>query len=311
MKVAHTLDESTRRALMAMAGNPEPARSASKVPPRSTPNRSPRQPRSPAASVETLAAQAGPAVASKSAAAAQRMAAAARRRRTTAPQTATKAPAAIAPLAPAPIAAENPRSARPPKKSSTRGGSAPVKPSSTAQPVRRTADASSRGRKPPPAHGQTASKEEPRDFPKNHHLLPSWIKRLPSVLQYDPSHFPRAVKEMSEQEREALRSEFRRELRLIQHGRLSTEASADASKQARFLLATLSGKAVSLPRARKRPPKLVSTTKPQKPAKKETESSWTPRLRAVRAYEPSPSKYRLPAYGTPVSGGLPSLGRRS
>lgn len=131
------------------------------------------------------------------------------------------------------------------------------------------------------------------------------------MLQYDPSHFPRAVKEMSEQEREALRSEFRRELRLIQHSRLSTEASADASKQARFLLATLSGKAVSLPRARKRPPKLVSTTKPQKPAKKETESSSTPRLRAVRAYKPSPSKYRLPAYGTPVSGGLPSLGRRS
>ena len=115
VKVAHALDESTRRALMAMAGTPEPKSADSKVPPRSAPKRSPRQHSSPAVSVETLAAQAGPAAASKSAAAAQRMVAAARRRRATAPQAATNAAAAVAPTIAAPVAAENPRSARPPQ----------------------------------------------------------------------------------------------------------------------------------------------------------------------------------------------------
>ena len=311
VKVAHALDESTRRALMAMAGTPEPKSADSKVPPRSAPKRSPRQHSSPAVSVETLAAQAGPAAASKSAAAAQRMVAAARRRRATAPQAATNAAAAVAPTIAAPVAAENPRSARPPKKSSTRSGSASVTPSSTTQSVRRTADASSRSETLPATHDQTASKQEPREIPKHRHLLPAWVKRLPTALQYDPSHFRQAVKEMSEQEREALRSEIRRELRLIQHGRLSAEASADASRQARFLLATLSGKVVPLSRARKRPPKLVSTSKPQKHTQDDPEASVTPRLRSVRTYKPSPSKYLLPAYGAPVSGGLPSLGSRS
>lgn len=296
---------------MAMAGNPEPTRSASKIPPRSAPNRSPRQSRSPAASAETLAAQAGPAVASKSAAAAQRMAAAARRRRTTAPKTTTGVAAPIAPPTAAPVAVEDLRSVPSPQTSPTRHASTSVAQSSTNQRVRRTADASSECRTPPPAQCQTASKERPREIPRNHHLLPAWIKRLPAALQYNPSYFRQAVQEMSEQEREALRSDIRRELRLIQHGRLSVEASADASAQARFLLATLSGKAVPLPRARKRTPKLVSSSKPQEPAKKDSEASSTPRLRSVRTYKQSPSKYLLPAYGAPVSGGLPSLGRRS
>ena len=264
VKVAHALDESTRRALMAMAGTPEPKSADSKVPPRSAPKRSPRQHSSPAVSVEILASHAGPAAASKSAAAAQKLAAAARRRRATAPQTTTTASAPIASSSAAPVTAEDLRPAR-----------------------------------------------SLREIPKNHHLLPGWVKRLPAALQYDPSQFRQAVKEMSEQEREALRSEIRREIRLIQHGRLSAEASANASRQARFLLATLSGKAVPLPRARKRSPKLVSTSKPQKPLEKDSESSSAPRLRSVRTYKPSPSKYLLPAYGAPVSGGLPSLGRRS
>lgn len=137
------------------------------------------------------------------------------------------------------------------------------------------------------------------------------VKRLPAALQYDPSRFRQAVKEMGEQERAALRSEIRRELRLIQNGRLSAEARADASAQARFLLATLSGKAVPIPHARKRPSKLTSTTKTQWHADEDPEATPTPRFRSVRTYGPSPSKYLLPAYGAPVSGGLPSLGRRS
>ena len=116
---------------------------------------------------------------------------------------------------------------------------------------------------------------------------------------------------MSELEQATLRSEIRRELRLIQNGRLSAEAKADASAQARFLLATLTGKAVPIPHARKRPSKLISTTKTQKHADEDPESAPAPRLRSVRTYRPSPSKYLLPAYGAPVSGGLPSLGRRS
>lgn len=303
VKIAHTLDESTRRALIAMAGNPGPTSAAPEALSRSTAKRSPRQHARPAVSRESRAAQTSPAVASKSAAAAQRMAAAAQRRRATMPSTAKTGSTPSSP----PAAPEDVRSERPPQKHPAGHAPAAVMPSQAIQPARRTATASPGGRAPVPARSQTARQGKSREVSN----LPAWVKRLPAALQYDPSRFRQAVKEMGEQERAALRSEIRRELRLIQNGRLSAEARADASAQARFLLATLSGKAVPIPHARKRPSKLTSTTKTQWHADEDPEPTPTPRFRSVRTYGPSPSKYLLPAYGAPVSGGLPSLGRRS
>lgn len=109
---------------------------------------------------------------------------------------------------------------------------------------------------------------------------------------------------MTEAERSSLRAQVRAELRLAAQGRYSTDARSAIEQQGRFLLAVLEGRAAMPPVPPSKRPRSQSAEKsPKEPA--------TVRLRAVRTYSPSPSKYLLPAYGAPVSGGLPSLGQRS
>lgn len=108
---------------------------------------------------------------------------------------------------------------------------------------------------------------------------------------------------MSETECTSLRRELRAELRLAARGRYSTEARSAIEKQGRFLLAVLDDRFVPPPAPRAKKPRLQSPKAPE-------ENPPTGRFRTVHTYSPSPSKYRLPAYGAPASGGLPSLGKR-
>lgn len=117
---------------------------------------------------------------------------------------------------------------------------------------------------------------------------------------------------MTERERLTLASEIRNELRKVTHGKLSSDAKKAAEAQARFLLATLAGKTVPFPQAKKkRGKKDVGSPVSKKPADDNQGGSKPPKFKSVRTYGPSPSKYLLPARGRTVSGGLPSLGRRS
>lgn len=138
--------------------------------------------------------------------------------------------------------------------------------------------------------------------------LPEHIRRLPEPLRHDPRTFRATVQRMDPDERHALSAEIRRELIVVTRGRYASDAREAAEKQARFLLAVLAGRTVTPPAAPKKPTKKSARSgRAKKPAMEEKSA---PRFRSVRAYAPSPSKYLLPARGIPVSGGLPSLGRR-
>ena len=211
-------------------------------------------------------------------------------------RTASSLPAVMAP-------SENRSAPRRQKDSAIRGARERVQ-GSTKTSRRATPDAPMAETPPRKSDGRTSTRSRRSTRP-----LPAHIARLPEVLRWNPRFFREEVRQMTEADRASLRARVRAELRFAAQGRYSTEARSDIEKQCRFLLAILDDRFAVPPTPRTKKPHLQSTTTSEK--KTSDEQLPTVRLRAARTFSPSPSKYLLRAYGTPVSGGLPSLGRRA
>lgn len=312
--VAGSLDETTRRALIALSGHTAPKNSGRARIEAQDPR--PRESDIDDGKTSRQVSPVAPATSSSSSInAVQRMAAAAQRHRTRAPKNPDleistpvnhrRKPDALSARTvdprledssfPSTPAHGQQRRSLPPLGRSNLGGHA----------ARNKPPASLRNR------ARSASESLPAKRPPTPLTLPARIRSLPSALQYDPASFSAAVQRMSEGERSRLRSDIRRELLLVTHGRLASDAKQSAEKQARFLLATLDGKAVPIPREKKRRKESSANSTRKKSAAQQGTPSKAPHFKSVRTYSPSPSKYLLPARGLPISGGLPSLGRRT
>lgn len=135
--------------------------------------------------------------------------------------------------------------------------------------------------------------------------LPRYIQELPPALRYDPLTFAAAVRNMPSHEKDVLRREINREQLFVRRGRYSQKGARAIRTQAIYLLSVLDGRSMEPPK----PPKVSSPkAKNRQPL---PQRRWPlPRLRDMDSAKPVPTKYSYPAQGRPVSGGLPSLGRR-